>query len=540
MSATQVKAAFGACKWTDGSRCKQQLFFIQMTHSFSRYLIVIALVAALGGGVISPCFAIIYSNVLQSFFKPNDVMESEAPSYTGQFMAIACCILVATLCRIGLWYLLGEELTAKLRGLAFENLLRCEMAYFDLPEHSTGSLDTRLSADASLVKGATGEGLSQVFQCSSAIIAAVVIAMLASWRLGLIIVAAFPFLIAATYFMNQTFTGFERNAKAALEASGHVAVEACTAIRTVTSLNLQPLMVEKFSEGMDERLRSGVKKALSIAGGQAFAQFMTFALFSLAFYAGGRFMADKLLTFQELLQVFFAIQMAAQTVASAQSFGPDRAKSKVALKSVFDIIDRPSRINPCDLSAGIQPSTFKGKIEFRNVCFSYPSRPDRWVLRNFNMTIMPGQSCALVGESGCGKSSVILLILRFCDCSTPTPPHPPIIFIFIVTSCSGFMSRKAVKSCWMTSPSTSSTCAGCGRTVHWFSKSPRCSQIASSAAVRCRHCYSFCLTHRALQVQHRVRPFRCQQTRTRARRSNRRVSDRLLCRSRQRRSCRSC
>ena len=381
----------------------------------NRYFIIIALVAALGAGVVSPCFAIIYSNVLQSFFRPSDVMESEAASYTGQFMAIACSILVATVLRIGLWYMLGEELTAKLRGLAFENLVRCEMAYFDVPEHSTGSLDTRLSADASLVKGATGEGLSQVFQCSSAIIAAVVIAMMASWRLGLIIVAAFPFLILATYFMNQTFTGFERNAKAALEASGHVAVEACTAIRTVTSLNLQPLMVEKFSEGMDERLKSGVKKAMSIAGGQAFAQFMTFALFSLAFYAGGRFMADGLLTFQNLLQVFFAIQMAAQTVASAQSFGPDRAKSKVALKSVFDIIDRPSRINPCDLSTGIRPSTFKGKIEFRNVCFAYPSRPERWVLRNFSMTIMPGQSCALVGESGCGKSSVILLILRFYE-----------------------------------------------------------------------------------------------------------------------------
>jgi ATP-binding cassette, subfamily B (MDR/TAP), member 1 len=385
------------------------------TERLCRYLIVAALISALGNGVVAPCFAIIYSNVLQSFFKPSDVMESEAPSYTGQFMAIACCVLVATLGRIGLWYTLGEELTAKLRGLAFENLLKCEMSYFDFPDHSTGSLDTRLSADASLVKGATGEGLSQVFQCTSAIVAAVVIAMLASWRLGLIIVAAFPFVIAATTFMNQTFTGFERNAKAALEASGHVAVEACTAIRTVTSLNLQPLMVEKFSEGMQERLNSGIKKALTIAGGQAFAQFMTFALFALAFYAGGRFMAERLLTFQELLQVFFAIQMAAQTVASAQSFGPDRAKSKVALKSVFDIIDRPSLINPCDLSTGLQPSTFKGKIEFRNVCFAYPSRPDRWVLNNFSMTILPGQSCALVGESGCGKSSVILLILRFYE-----------------------------------------------------------------------------------------------------------------------------
>ena len=102
--ATRVKAACGGCKWTDGARTRCACARRSVLTCCRRYFIVIALIAALGGGVISPCFAIIYSNVLQSFFKPSDIMESEAPAYTGQFMAIACCILLATLLRIGLWY----------------------------------------------------------------------------------------------------------------------------------------------------------------------------------------------------------------------------------------------------------------------------------------------------------------------------------------------------------------------------------------------------------------------------------------------------
>ena len=58
---------------------------------------------------------------------------------------------------------------------------------------------------------------------------------------------------------------------------------------------------------------------------------------------------------------------------------------------------------------------FKGKIEFEDLWFRYPSRPDQWVLKNFNLTIFPKESVAIVGESGQGKSTLISLIMRFYD-----------------------------------------------------------------------------------------------------------------------------
>jgi ATP-binding cassette subfamily B (MDR/TAP) protein 1 len=102
------------------------------------------------------------------------------------------------------------------------------------------------------------------------------------------------------------------------------------------------------------------------------------------------------------------------TIQQAFTFGPEKAKAIVAIDSIFNILDRPSLIDP-SIETGVSPVMCHGRIEFQNVTFSYPSRPDRRVLDNFSCVIEAGQSVALVGQSGCGKSSVIALLLRFYD-----------------------------------------------------------------------------------------------------------------------------
>jgi len=127
---------------------------------------------------------------------------------------------------------------------------------------------------------------------------------------------------------------------------------------------------------------------------------------------GGIFIDQGVLTFGELMQAFFAVQFAAMTIQQAFTFGPEKAKAIVAIESVFNILDRPSVIDP-SVDSGTSLASCRGRIEFQNVTFSYPLRPDRLVLDGFSCVIEAGQSVALVGKSGCGKSSVIALLLRF-------------------------------------------------------------------------------------------------------------------------------
>jgi ABC-type multidrug transport system fused ATPase/permease subunit len=93
-------------------------------------------------------------------------------------------------------------------------------------------------------------------------------------------------------------------------------------------------------------------------------------------------------------------------------------KAKKAGLTVFGYIDIPSKINPVDIpkeAKTIDPSTFEGLIEFRNVWFRYPTRKNEWVFKGLNLTINPNESVAVVGESGSGKSTLVNLILRFYD-----------------------------------------------------------------------------------------------------------------------------
>ena len=102
------------------------------------------------------------------------------------------------------------------------------------------------------------------------------------------------------------------------------------------------------------------------------------------------------------------------------SMGPDIAKANIAATKIFKIIEQPSEIDALSLNKDstkkrITVADIKGKIEFRNVWFRYPTRKDDFVMKGMNIKISPNESVALVGESGCGKSTFVNLLMRFYD-----------------------------------------------------------------------------------------------------------------------------
>jgi ATP-binding cassette subfamily B (MDR/TAP) protein 1 len=122
----------------------------------------------------------------------------------------------------------------------------------------------------------------------------------------------------------------------------------------------------------------------------------------------------------DVFVALFAIMMGASHAGMAASFGPDVGKAGAAATRIFGIKELPSTIDAVaiDLDVSkkkIDSMELKGKIEFRNVWFRYPTRKNDFVLKGLNLTIQPGESVALVGESGCGKSTFVNLLMRFYD-----------------------------------------------------------------------------------------------------------------------------
>jgi ATP-binding cassette subfamily B (MDR/TAP) protein 1 len=102
----------------------------------------------------------------------------------------------------------------------------------------------------------------------------------------------------------------------------------------------------------------------------------------------------------------------------ANQYGPDMGKAKKAGTTIFTYIELGTKINAVDIekdAVEVNPQTFQGEIELKNVWFRYPTRKNEWVFKGLNLKIKPNESVAVVGESGSGKSTLVNLILRFYD-----------------------------------------------------------------------------------------------------------------------------
>lgn len=202
--------------------------------------------------------------------------------------------------------------------------------------------------------------------------------------------------------------------------------------RTVQSFGNEELVVKKY----EELLKPAHDKTIryTIATGFAFglSQFTQYAVFACMFWSAGEIIKNNIIVNSEngevtlgvnpsdVFTALFAIMFGASHMGSAAAFGPDMGKAMAAAKRIFKIKEHPSSIDAVQMDEQntkkrLNFESIKGKIEFRNVWFRYPTRKEDFVHRDLNIIINPGETVALVGESGCGKSTFVNLLMRFYD-----------------------------------------------------------------------------------------------------------------------------
>ncbi|KAG1704958.1 hypothetical protein DVH05_004984 [Phytophthora capsici] len=309
---------------------------------------------------------------------------------------------------------MAEKLTTRLRDIHFTALCRQNIGFFDEKKNATGALTADLSTNATKVALISGDSQGRVVQVLFTFAAALVVSFaLGSWLLSLVMMAVFPFLIigqAARGKHMKTAGGLSDE----LSGVGAQASEALSNIRTVASLGLEKSLSDKLSDLLEEPLVRGRHEAHVNGLALGFGSFVLFAAYALAFWYGGKLVDDGDITFKELMRTLMAVMMSAQGIGMASTFLADSDHALKAGKAIVDLRDREVPIDSFD-ETGLKPATLEGKIEFKNVTFRYPTRPEITVLRNYNLTIEAGQTVAFCGPSGGGKSTGISLIERFYD-----------------------------------------------------------------------------------------------------------------------------
>ncbi|KAL7798444.1 P-loop containing nucleoside triphosphate hydrolase protein [Trichoderma ceciliae] len=322
-------------------------------------------------------------------------------SYSGQGVSLASC---------------SEHLIHRIRDQTFRVFLRQDISFYDRKENSAGSLTAFLSTEASNIGGLSGAALGTILLALSTLLSSMIMGLAIGWKLSLVCTATIPVLLACGFFRFYLLLRFQGRAQAAYAASASYASEAISSIRTVASLTREQDIMRKYREDIAIQRRKGFKSVLSSSAVYGASQGATFLCFGLGFWYGGTLLATGEYNLFTFFVCFLGIIYSAQAAGSIFSLAPDMGKAHTSALALKKLFDRMPKIDAWSQDGQrLSEGDIQGTVEFRDVHFRYPTRPDQPVLRGLSLTIKPGQYVALVGASGCGKSTTISLLERFYD-----------------------------------------------------------------------------------------------------------------------------
>ncbi|KJH41541.1 ABC transporter, ATP-binding protein [Dictyocaulus viviparus] len=412
-------------------------------------------------GAITPLFALVYAQIIEVYSKPLKQMQTEVVFWCSAFIVIGLLHGTGFFISANALGRCGESLTKKLRFEAFRNLIRQDIGFFDDIRHGTGKLCTRFATDAPNVRyvftrlpsvissvvtiiGALivgfifgwqlaliltvmvpliiGSGyfemqmqvftrLPSVISSVVTIIGALIVGFIFGWQLALILTVMVPLIIGSGYFEMQMQYGKKMRDSKLLEEAGKIASQAVENIRTVHALNRQEQFHFMYCEYLKEPHKENMCQAHTYAAVFAFSQSLLFFMYALAFWIGAIFVDDHQMQPTDVYRVFFAFMFCGQVVGNISSFIPDVIKARLAASLIFYLIEYPSEID--SLSQDGLLKRLSGHMMLRNVYFNYPTRKHTQILRGLNLEVKPGSTVALVGKSGCGKSTIMALFERF-------------------------------------------------------------------------------------------------------------------------------
>uniref|UniRef100_U3KMD8 ATP binding cassette subfamily B member 1 n=1 Tax=Oryctolagus cuniculus TaxID=9986 RepID=U3KMD8_RABIT len=339
-------------------------------------------------------------------------LEEEMTTYAYYYSGIGAGVLVAAYIQVSFWCLAAGRQTFKIRKQFFHSIMRQEIGWFDV--HDVGELNTRLTDDVSKINDGIGDKIGMFFQSMSTFFTGFIVGFTRGWKLTLVILAISPVLGLSAALWAKIMSSFTDKELLAYAKAGAVAEEVLAAIRTVIAFGGQQKELERYNKNLEEAKRIGIKKAITanISVGVAF--LLMYASYALAFWYGTTLVISKEYSIGQVLTVFFSVLVGAFSIGQASPNVEAFANARGAAYEIFRIIDNKPSIDSYS-EAGHKPDNIKGNLEFRNVHFSYPSRKEVKILKGLNLKVESGQTVALVGNSGCGKSTTVQLMQRLYD-----------------------------------------------------------------------------------------------------------------------------
>ena len=327
-------------------------------------------------------------------------------------LAVAAVLAIASGARFYLVSWLGERVVGDLRRDLFAHVVRLGPAWFEIKR--SGDVMSRISADAQLIEQVIGSSASVALRNTLMCIGGIAMLIITNPKLALLALAVVPLTVAPIVLFGRKVRALSREAQARMADMVSEGGETLDAVRTVQAFAQEDRAALRFGEATERAFSAAIRRVARRAIMTTLVIFIVFAAVGFLLWMGGHDVLTGRISAGDLTAfVFYAVLVASSGGAISETIG-DLQRASGAAERLSELKAEPPSIAEPAVPKPL-PKPTEGAVAFSDVSFRYPTRPDALALDRFDLAVQPGETVAIVGPSGAGKTTVFNLLLRFYD-----------------------------------------------------------------------------------------------------------------------------
>ncbi len=320
-------------------------------------------------------------------------------------------MVVSTFVRFYFVSWIGERVSNDVRLAVFKHLLTLHPHYFEL--NRSGEINARLTTDTTLLQSIFGFSISMALSSALLFLGGLTMMLITNLKLALIVLISVPIILLPMIIYGRRLRSLSRQSQDRVADIGTYAGEIVQNIKVVQSFTREPEESKAFSIEVEKAFSAAKQRIMQSSLLIAAAMILVFTGLGAMIWTGGRDVTSGIITAGELAAfVFYAIMVARSVAVISEIYG-QLQRAAGATERLIELLTEESQIiapaNPKKLSKG--PLS----LSFQNVSFSYPSRAEQYAIEDISFDINAGETVAIVGLSGAGKTTIFELFQRFYD-----------------------------------------------------------------------------------------------------------------------------
>ncbi|MFN6056222.1 MAG: ABC transporter transmembrane domain-containing protein [Paracoccaceae bacterium] len=369
-------------------------------------LAVLALVLTAGVSLVLP---LAVRRVVDGFNSANAALLDK---YFGAALAIAALLAVGTGLRYYFVTRLGERVVADIRKALFDRVLGMSPAFFE--RILTGEVLSRITTDTTLILSVIGSSVSVALRNVLILLGGLVLLFLTSAKLTGLVLLIVPAIIVPIVVLGRKLRALSRENQDWIAASSGAASEALSSVQTVQAFTHENATRGQFAEVTEKSFVSAKTRIKTRAVMTVIVIFLTFAGIVGVLWVGARDVRAEVMSVGALIQfVIYAVMVAGAVGALSEIWG-ELQRAAGATERLVELLGTEDSVQD-PLRPTALPRPVRGEIAFQDVTFRYPARPEASALNGVTLHVRPGETVALVGPSGAGKTTILQLLMRFYD-----------------------------------------------------------------------------------------------------------------------------